>query len=88
LGVFEGIETIDTTGLAMGSENHEHVQVEGDALEVEDEEWGWSPLFCLLRDFPEFRPPDFPERPWKHTREESDVIRKFLNELKAHRTKP
>ncbi|CAK9216445.1 unnamed protein product [Sphagnum troendelagicum] len=92
LGVFEGTETIDTTGLAMGSENHEHVQVEGDgeghALEVEDEEWGWSPVFCLLRAFPEFRPPDFPERPWKHTREEFDVIRKFLEYDKAHRTKP
>ncbi len=92
LGVFEGTETIDTTGLAMGSENHEHVQVEGDgeghALEVEDEEWGWSPFFCLLRDFPEFRPPDFPERPWKHTREEFDVICKFLTSDKAHRTRP
>ncbi|CAK9216455.1 unnamed protein product [Sphagnum troendelagicum] len=90
LGVFEGTETIDTTGPAMGSENHEHVQVEGDgeghALEVENEEWGWSRLFCLLRDFPEFRPPDFPHRPWKHTREECDVVCKFLNYHKAHRT--
>jgi hypothetical protein len=51
-------------------------------------EWGWSPLFCLLRDFPELRPPDFPPRPWKHTREEFDVIEKFLKDRKAHRTKP
>jgi hypothetical protein len=91
-GVFEGTETIDTTGLAMGSENHEHVEVEGDgeghALEVENEEWGWSPLFCVFRDFPELLPPDFPHRPWKHTREEFDVIRKFLKDRKAHRTKP
>jgi hypothetical protein len=89
------ISTFDTTGLAMGSENHEHVEVEGDgdmmqqhALEVENEEWGWSPLFCLLRDFPELRPPDFPHRPWKHTTEEFDVICKFLKYRKAHRTKP
>ncbi len=125
LGVFEGTETIDTTGLAMGSENHEHVEVKGDgeghalevedeelswspvfcqlrdipefhlpddgeghALEVEDEEWGWSPLFCLLRDFPEHRPLDFPHRPWKHTIEEFDVIRKFLKDRQARRTKP
>jgi hypothetical protein len=92
LGVFEVTETVDTTRLAVVSENHEHVQVEGDgeghALEVENEEWGWSPLFCLLRDFPEFRPPDFPPRPWKHTIEEFDVICKFLEDRKAHRTKP
>ncbi|CAK9871917.1 unnamed protein product [Sphagnum jensenii] len=92
LGVFEGSETIDTTGLAMGSEKHEHVQVEGDgeghALEVENKEWGWSPLFCLLRDFPEFRPPDFPHRPWKHTTDECDVICKFLKYHKARRTIP
>ncbi|CAM6008298.1 unnamed protein product [Sphagnum balticum] len=92
LGGFEVIETIDATGLAMGLENHKHVEVEGDAeghaLEVENEEWGWSPLFCLLRDFPELRPPDFPHRPWKHTKEEFDVIHKFLKDRKAHRTKP
>jgi hypothetical protein len=92
LGVFEVTQTVDTTRLAVVSENHKHVQVEGDgeghALEVEDEEWGWSPLFCLLRDFPKFRPPDFLERPWKHTREEFDVICKFLKDRKAHRTKP
>jgi len=92
LGVFEVTGTVDTTGLAMGSENQEHVEVEGDgeghALEVEDEEWGWSPLFCLLRDFHELHPPDFPPRPWKHTREEFDVIHKFLKERKAKRTKP
>jgi hypothetical protein len=92
LGVFEVTETVDTSGLGMGSENHEHVEVEGDgeghALEVEDEEWGWSPLFCLLRDFPQFRPLDFPERPWKHTSYEFHVINRFLENLKAHRTKP
>ncbi|CAK9871913.1 unnamed protein product [Sphagnum jensenii] len=88
----EVMEIIETTGLAMGLENHEHVEVEGDgeghALEVENEEWGWSPLFCLLRDFPELRPPDFPERPWKHTIEEFDVIQRFLKDRKAHRTEP
>jgi hypothetical protein len=92
LGVSEVTETVDTSRLAVVSENHEHVQVEGDgeghALEVEDEEWGWSPLFCLLRDFPEFRPPDFPPRPWKHTIEEFDVIKRFLKDCKAQRTKP
>jgi hypothetical protein len=90
--VFEVIETIATTGLAMGLENHEHVEVEGDgeghALEVENEEWGWSPLFFLLRDFPELHPPDFPHCPWKHTIEEFDVIHKFFKDYKAHRTKP
>jgi len=90
LGVFEVTETVDTTRLAVVSENHEHVEVEGDreghALEVEDEEWGWSPLFCLFRDFPEFRPPNFPPRPWKHTEEEFDVIHKFLKRRKTHRT--
>jgi hypothetical protein len=64
------------------------VDGEGHALEVENEEWGWSPLFCLLRDFPELRPPDFPERPWKHTREEFYVIHVFLIRRKVHRTKP
>jgi hypothetical protein len=76
----------------MCLENHEHVEVEGDgeghALEVENEKWGWSALFCLLRDFPELRPPDFPQRPWKHTKEEFDVIHKFLKDRKANRTKP
>jgi hypothetical protein len=76
----------------MGFENHEHEEVEGDgeghALEVKDEEWGWSSLFCLLRDFPTLRPPNFPHRPWKHTIEEFDVIHKFLKYRKAHRTKP
>jgi hypothetical protein len=85
-------ENVDTTRPAMVTENHEHVEVEGDdeghALEVENEEWGWSPLFCLLRDFPEFRPPDFPHCPWKHTREEFDVINKFLKDRRAHRSKP
>ncbi|KAH8971666.1 hypothetical protein BDL97_02G155900 [Sphagnum fallax] len=92
LSGLEGMEIIETTGLAMGFENQEHVEVEGDgeghALEVENEEWGWSPLFCLLRDFPELRPPDFPERPWKHTIEEFDVIQRFLKDRKAHRTEP
>jgi hypothetical protein len=91
-GFFEVTETVDTTGLAMGSENHEHVEVKGDgeghALEVENEKWGWSALFFLLRDFPELRPLDFPHRPWKHTIEEFDVIQKFLKDRKAHRTKP
>ncbi len=88
--VVEMIEIVDTSGLSMGSENREHVELEGDgeghALEVEDEKWGWSPLFYLLRDFPELCPPDFPFRPWKHTREEFDVIHKFLKDRKAHRT--
>jgi hypothetical protein len=92
LGVFEVSETVDTIRLAVVFENHEHVLVEGDgeghALEVEDEEWGWSSLFCLLRDFLEFRPPDFPPHPWKHTIEKIDVIHKFFKDCKAQRTKP
>jgi len=104
LGVFEVTEAVDTSGLGMGSENHEHVEVEDDeglgfrlrvkgdeeehALEEEDKDCGWSPLFCIFRDFRELRPPGFPPRPWKHTVEEFDVIHKFLKDRKAHRTKP
>jgi hypothetical protein len=43
---------------------------------VEDEEWKWSPVYLLLRDFSSLS--DYLPRPWKHTAEEWHSIHKFI----------
>jgi hypothetical protein len=43
---------------------------------VEDEEWKWSPVYLLLRDFS--RLSAYLPRPWKHTAEEWHSIQKFI----------
>jgi hypothetical protein len=43
---------------------------------VEDEEWKWSPVYLLLRDFSDLTG-DLP-RPWKHTAEEWSQIQEFI----------
>jgi hypothetical protein len=43
---------------------------------VEDEEWKWSPVYLLLRDFSDLA--GHLPRPWKHTAEEWSQIQKFI----------
>jgi hypothetical protein len=43
---------------------------------VEDEEWKWSPVYLLLRDFSSLSA--YLPRPWKHTAEEWHFIHKFI----------
>jgi hypothetical protein len=43
---------------------------------VEDEEWKWSPVYLLLRDFSDLT--GHLARPWKHTAEEWSQIQKFI----------
>jgi hypothetical protein len=42
----------------------------------EDEEWKWSPVYLLLRDFSDLA--GHLPRPWKHTAEEWSQIQKFI----------
>jgi len=43
---------------------------------LEDEEWKWSPVYLLLRDF--FGLSERLPRPWKHTAEEWHLIQEFI----------
>jgi hypothetical protein len=43
---------------------------------IEDEEWKWSPVYLLLRDFSGLSA--YLPRPWKHTAEEWDLIQQFI----------
>jgi hypothetical protein len=43
---------------------------------VEDEEWKWSPVYLLLRDFSDLA--GHLPRPWKHTAEEWSQMQKFI----------
>jgi len=43
---------------------------------AEDEEWKWSPVYLLLRDFSGVSA--YVPCPWKHTAEEWHLIQKFI----------
>jgi len=64
-----------------GSKGHEQGVMEGpmdfiQACAAEDEEWKWSPLYLFLRDF-SLLTTELP-RPWKHTAEEWDFVKDFI----------
>jgi hypothetical protein len=61
--------------------NEKQLEMEGHSAfirkcAVEDEEWKWSPVYLLLRDFYSLSA-DLP-RPWKHTAEEWHLIHKLI----------
>jgi len=80
-GVQEGTKTPNTDGSTAGSKNQKQLEMEGhrafiQECAVEDEEWKWSPVYLLLRDFSDL-PGDLP-RPWKHTAKEWSQIQEFI----------
>jgi hypothetical protein len=78
-GVQEGTKTPNTDGSPAGSKNQKQLEMEWAFIQecaVEDEEWKWSPVYLLLRDFSKLGG-HFP-RPWKHTAEEWSQIQKFI----------
>ncbi len=79
MGVQEG--NIVTDGSPARSKTEKQLEMEGhrDFIQecaIEDEEWKWSPVYLLLRDFSSLSA-DLP-RPWKHTAEEWHLIHKFI----------
>ncbi len=80
-GVQEGTITPDTDGSPARSKTKKQLEMEGhrDFIQecaIEDEEWEWSPVYLLLRDF--YGLSAYLPRPWKHTAEEWDLIQKFI----------
>jgi hypothetical protein len=80
-GVQEGTITPNTDGSPARSENKKQLEMEGhrDFIQecaIEDEEWKWSPVYLLLRDFSGLSA--YLPRPWKHTAEEWDLIQQFI----------
>jgi len=80
-GVQEGTKTPNTDGSTAGSKNQKRMEMEGhrafiQECSVEDEEWKWSPVYLLLRDFSDLA--GHLPRPWKHTAEEWSQIQKFI----------
>ncbi|CAM6045628.1 unnamed protein product [Sphagnum compactum] len=80
-GVQEGTKTPNTDGSPAGSKNQKQLEMEGhrafiQECAVEDEEWKWSPVYLLLRDFSHLG--RHLPRPWKHTAEEWSQIQKFI----------
>jgi hypothetical protein len=82
-GVEEGTKTPNTDGSPAGSKNEKQLEMEGhrafiQECAVEDEEWKWSPVYFLLRDFSDLA--EHVPRPWKHTAEEWSQIQKFIRD--------
>ncbi len=80
-GVEEGTITPNTDGSPARSKNEKQLEMEGprDFIQecaIEDEEWKWSPLYLLLRDFLGLSA--YLARPWKHTAEEWGLIQMFI----------
>jgi len=80
-GVQEGTITPNTDGAPPRSKTEKQLEMEGhrDFIQecaIEDEEWKWSPVYLLLRDFCKLSA--YLPRPWKHTAEEWHSIHKFL----------
>jgi hypothetical protein len=80
-GVQEGTITPKLDGSPARSNNEKQLEMEGhrDFIQecaVEDEEWKWSPVYLLLRDF--YGLSAYLPRPWKHTAEEWHLIPKFI----------
>jgi len=80
-GVQEGTITPNTDGSPARSKTEKQLEMEGhrDFIQecaIEDEEWKWSPVYLLLRDFSGLSA--YLPRPWKHTAEEWDLIQQFI----------
>ncbi len=80
-GVQEGTITPNTDGSPARSKTEKQLEMEGhrDLIQecaIEDEEWNWSPVYLLLRDF--FGLSAYLCHPWKHTAEEWHLIDKFI----------
>jgi hypothetical protein len=80
-GVQEGTKTPNTNGSPARSKKQNQLEMEGhrafiQECALEDEEWKWSPVYLLLRDFSDLCE-DLP-RPWKHTAEEWRQILNFI----------
>ncbi|KAH9574021.1 hypothetical protein CY35_01G032800 [Sphagnum magellanicum] len=80
-GVQEGTITPNTDGSPARSKNEKQLEMEGrrDFIQecaIEDEEWKWSPVYLLLRDFSSLSA--YLPRPWKHTAEEWGLIHKYI----------
>jgi hypothetical protein len=81
-GVQEGTITPNTDGSPARSKTKKQLEMEGhrDFIQecaVEDQEWKWSPVYLLLRDFSDLSR-DFP-RPWKHTAKEWSQIQTCID---------
>ncbi len=79
--VQEGTISPNTDGSPARSMNEKQLEMEGHSAFIqkcaeEDEEWKWSPVYFLLRDFFDLRS-HFP-RPWKHTAEEWSLIQTLI----------
>ncbi len=77
----EGTKTTNTDVSPAGSKDQKQVEMEvwRDFIKecaVEDEEWKWSPVYLLLRDFSGVSA--YVPCPWKHTAEEWYLIQKFI----------
>jgi len=80
-GVEEGTITPNTDGSPARSKTEKQLEMEGHSdfikeCDREDEEWKWSPVYLLLRDFSGLSA--YLPRPWKHTAEEWYFIHKFI----------
>jgi hypothetical protein len=80
-GVEEGTITPNTDGAPPKSKTEKQLEMEGhrDFIQecaIEDEEWKWSPVYLLLRDFCNLSA--YLPRPWKHTAEEWHFIDNFF----------
>jgi hypothetical protein len=80
-GVQEGTKTPNTDGSPAGSKNQKQLEMEGHSdfiqqCAVGDEEWKWSPVYLLLRDFSDLA--GCLPCPWKHTAEEWSLIQNLI----------
>jgi hypothetical protein len=83
----EGTKTTSTDVSPAGSKNQKQVEMEGrrDFMQecaVEDEEWKWSPVYLLLKDFSGISA--YVPCPRKHTAEEWHLIQKFIQAKFSH----
>jgi hypothetical protein len=80
-GVQEGTMTPNTDGSPARSKTEMQLEMEfhRDFIQecaIEDEEWKWSPVYLLLRDFSGLSA--YLPRPWKHTAAEWCLIHNFI----------
>jgi len=81
-GVQEGTITPNTDGSPARSKTETQLEMEvhRDFIQecaIEDEEWKWSPVYLLLRDFSGLSA--YLPRPWKHTAEEWYLVQNYIN---------
>ncbi len=81
-GVQEGTITPNTDGSPGRSKTEKQLEMEGhrDFIQecaIEDEEWKWSPVYLLLRDF--FCLSAYLPRPWRHTAKEWHWLQNYIS---------